>query len=134
MTYKTGLLINEILIYLAVLLGASLALRGTIHIFKKDFFNLRKTVLYLLNSAVFLLGAVFYVRLAIIVQGPKESTKEASMNLLKKDCIEIFFWCMCISILTTALLFGVNFLYQKYVIKEVKKSRLAFLALTFLFY
>jgi ABC-type dipeptide/oligopeptide/nickel transport system permease component len=35
---------------------------------------------------------------------------------------------VCISILTTALLFGANFLFQKYVIKEINKRKLSTLA------
>jgi hypothetical protein len=128
MNYRTGILINEIFICIAITFWSVMVISGTIQIFKKDFFKLKKTLLYILNSSVLMLGAIFYVRLAMIVQGPKEATKEASMNVLKNDCLDELLRYTFLSILATLLLLGVNFFYQKYILKEVNKRTLSMLA------
>ena len=87
MTYMTGVLLNGIMACIAIIVWISLIFLAAIKLFKKDYLNFKRTVLYLLNSAIFYLGVPFFVRLALVVQGPKEATKEASMQVLKNDCI-----------------------------------------------
>lgn len=128
MTNRTGILLNEIMMYIAITTWVSLGLWIVVKLFKKDYFNFKRTILYLVNSIIFLIGVPFYVRLAIIVQGPKEATKEASMQVLKYDCILEFVRYTSISILTTAILFCINYLFQKYILKKIEKKTLLVLS------
>ena len=128
MTYETGSLLNGIMICIAIIVWISLIFRAAIKLFKKDHLNFKRTFLYLINSAIFYLGVPFFVRLALQVQGPKETTKESSMQVLKNDCILEFVRYISISILVTAILFCINYLFQKYILKKIEKKTLSILA------
>ncbi len=127
MTYRTGFLINEIMMCLAIITWVSLGFWTMDKLIKKDYVNFKRVILYLVNSIVFLIGVPFYVRLAIVVQGPKAATKEASMQVLKDDCILEFVRYISISILVTAILFCINYLFQKYILKKIQKKTLLIL-------
>lgn len=129
MDYMTGILLNEIMICVAIIVWTILVFWAAFKLVRKDKFNFKRIILYLINSLVFLLGVPFYLRLAIIVQGPKEATIEESMQVLKNDCVIELVRYMVISILVSAILMLVNYLFQKYILKTIEKRTLLVLAL-----
>jgi hypothetical protein len=96
---------------------------------KKDHLSFKKIILYLLNSTVFFVGVPFYVRLALIVQVPKEVTKEASMQVLKNDCILEFQNYVATSFLLCLALLFINYFFQKYIINRIEKKELLILCI-----
>ncbi len=127
MTNMTGRLLNGIMMCLTIVIWVSLSILAVIQLFKKNYFNFKKTILYLLNSSILYFGVPFYVRLAIVVQGPKAATKQDSMMILKNDCVIEFIRFVGISFLISTILLAVNYLYQKYILKKIEKNILIFL-------
>lgn len=124
----TGIFLNEIMMCFAFITWTALVLWAAIKFFKKDYPNFKRVMMYLINSLVFLVGVPFYVRLAIIVQGPKEATRQASMRVLRDDCIVEFIRYVSISILVCAIFIVINYLFQKYILNSIEKKTLVVLA------
>jgi len=123
--------VNEILICVAFLIWGFLILKIIISLTKKAYCDLKKDLLYLFNSLIFFVGWVFYVGLAIITQGLKEKTEEASFILLRRRCTIELTHYLIISILITIGFTGFNILYQKYFFRKgnIEKRMLVLLAI-----
>lgn len=130
MTWRTGLTLNEFLIYFALMIWSVLVILFVVGIIKKDHFALKKIGLYALNSSLFFLGAIFYTRLALITGGPKEATMQASLMVLKNKCLIEFLIYISISLVVTVVFVALNRMYVKFILKKVDSRFLFFLGIT----
>ncbi|WCT11652.1 hypothetical protein [Mucilaginibacter jinjuensis] len=128
MTEADALLIHQIIYSIAGIIWIILIAGILYNIIKNASQKIKLNVLYLINSLVFLVGIEFYFRLALITQGPKQATREASIKILQAQCLEEMLRFLLISLLISVGLIGINIFYQRIVTKVIDRKLLVRLA------
>jgi len=91
-------------------------------IFSKRWAIVKRVSKYLVNSSVFLIAFAFYLDMALIVRPP---VSEPQLKSWVNQHVVIY---LCISVVATIILVGINFLFYKKVEKHRHRADLFILA------
>src|SRR6476469_9345349 len=108
--------------YMAFAVWVLLTLLLVTGIFRKRWAMVKRVSKYLVNSSVFLIAFVFYLDMALIVRPP---VSEPQLKSWVNQHVVIY---LCISVVATIILVGINFLFYKKVEKHRHRADLFILA------
>lgn len=89
-------------------------------VYRKNYDRLKRTILYALNTIVFLFVWAYSIDLAMIVQAPIKDTWESSVTALRESASEHFQEQLLISLIVVCVLTVFNLFYARYVLKKTK--------------
>lgn len=119
-----------ILYYFSCTVWIALLLALAYGIIRKRWYLVKRFTKYAINSSVLLVGWSFYLELALIVRSPILITKEASLASLRNWIWSYQLKDIMISLVTTIILLGINFLFYYKVENKKHKSDLFVLTLS----
>jgi hypothetical protein len=99
-----------------------------VNIFRKNYDELKHTILYSLNTIVFLPVLAYVLSLALIVRPQIKSTREASVDALQASAQDHFSGQLLISFIVVIIIALLNFLYMRFVMKRVSRKIIVRLA------
>lgn len=114
--------LSSILYYLSWIVWILLLIALVYGTIRRKWDFVKRTIKYLINSSVFLIGWSFYLELALIVRSPILITNEASVQSLKDWIWNYLYKDILISIVAIILLLGINLLFHYKVENRKYKS------------
>lgn len=104
--------------YLAFASWAVLATLAVRYLIKKDWTRFKITLLYILNSLVFLVAWWMCMGLALIVVTPIEDTREHSVDIVWNEANRYFSDYVQLSVVALLIFTALNVVYMRYVVRR----------------
>ncbi len=104
-------------VYLAIGCWVILGCLLSLYIFRRNYEGVKVTSLYVINSVTFLIAEAMIIKLALIVMAPIRETQEASVEIVRSRTRDFFTDFVLFTLVITALLTVLNYLYLKYFAK-----------------